>query len=1323
MIAFQRVLDQIERNADSLFAKGRQFERLMKTYLEQDPVYKARFHDVRLWQDWARDRHGHDGRDIGIDLVAEERDGGYCAIQCKFHSPKTTIKKPAVDSFLATSSKNPFTARMIIDTGAEWGANVSKAIEDQNPPCSVLHFNDLASRPISWPDLMLDEPESLDYRPTLFELRDHQKTALDDVLTGFAEHDRGQLIMACGTGKTFTSLRIAEEMAGVGGRVLFLVPSISLFQQSMREWAEQKSINHAYIGICSDTRAGRTDEDATLQELEIPVTTDPDKISSVLAVENSDAMTVVFCTYHSLPLIERAQNINAPEFDLVLCDEAHRTTGIDRPDDETSHFLLVHDQNRIRASKRLYMTATPRLYTDSTKKKASSHSIDVFSMDDPLKYGPKFHRLSFSKAVKSDLLSDYKVVILTISELPAAQSEELSTELSINDVTKLVGVWRAMQNPENRRRSQHEVRPLRRAIAFVNRVLSSKRLARHWGAEIDRQLESLPETNKAGHLRCEARHVDGQQNALNRKREIDWLKHDASDKSHILTNARCLSEGIDVPALDAVIFMEARSSHVDIVQAVGRTMRKAQGKDYGYIILPVAVPPDIEPDKALDKNEYFATVWSVLRALRAHDDRFDIEINQIDLNKSKPERIIIHRDDFDPDVPLKLPPLDIPADAIYAKIVDKCGDRKYWESWAKDVAEIYARLVLRIRTLLESPGNGDLREWFEDFHNELKTSINDSLNFDNAIDMMAQHIITEPVFQSLFENYDFASGNPVARALDRLRDDFAEFGLENEVRDLEGFYESVRMRARGLDNPEARQRVLMELYEKFFATAIKKDAERLGIVYTPTEIVDFILHSADAVLKKEFGRGLSDEGVHVLDPFTGTGIFLVRLLQSALIRDEDVPRKYRKELHANELVLLAYYIAAIHIEEAFRGRTGAGYEPFDGIVLTDTFNLTTDRVFPHDWLPDNSNRAKRQQEQPIQVILGNPPWSAGQGSAADENPNVDYPMLEARISETYAARSSATLKRSLYDSYKMAIRWASDRVGKQGLVAFVTNGSWIDSNADAGVRACLAEEFSSVYVLNLLGNTRTSGERARREGGQTFGSGSRATVALTLLVRNFEPTKTSSAIWYRNIGYYLSRKEKLDKLRDWKSVIGLTDWQKIKPDHFYDWIGKRDEAFQKFFPVGTKSSKSGKDDNAIFKLFSSGYKTSRDAYTYNFSRLVCGENGRRMVDEYMGAMAVKESHGDYTLDQIVDSYSQDLRWDSNLRDNLRRGKYTSFCRSKIRPTLYRPFIKQHCYVEYVLANSKYQQDKIFPPIFAETGMSIAQTDRDRQTDRQTDLIY
>ena len=1319
--SFLDVLDQIRSMAESEFHKGRLFERLMKTYFREDPIYADRFSNVWLWSEWSRRMPGFGGADLGIDLVAEERTGGYCAIQCKCYSPKTRISKPHLDSFISASAREPFTTRIVVDTGDAWGPNAVKTVKGLTPPCTVLRFGGLFDSPFDWPDLAEQEPEDLSFRQTRFELRPHQREAFHDVITGLETSDRGKLIMACGTGKTFVALRIAEHVARVGGRSLYLVPSISLLAQAMREWAFQQGIPHRYIGICSDTSAGRRTEDASFEELEIPVTTDPEAIADALREPADDFMTVVFCTYHSLPIVEAAQDDGAPSFDLALCDEAHRTTGIEREEGGTSPFVLIHDAERIRSRKRLYLTATPRLYTEGAKAKAARHDVEVFSMDDPARYGPEFHRLPFSEAVEKDLLSDYRVVILTLREDaadPALQQHlaDSHSEINISDAAKMVGCWRALQDPENRKGGGHGALKLRRAIAFTNTIPSSRRLANHWAEVVEGALRAAPDGGGPP-FRCEVQHVDGKHHAIERRARLEWLRGRSDDACRVLSNARCLTEGIDVPALDAVLFMSPRNSHVDIVQAVGRAMRKAPGKTYGYIVLPVAIPSGVEPAAALNDNERFAAVWGVLRALRSHDDRLDAEINRMDLNRNPSERIIFSNGrepgegngDEEPSAQptLPFPPLDVPAGAIYTRIVEKCGDRKYWETWAKDVADIFERLVVRIGSLLEGEGNETLVEWFDAFHAELKGSINDSIRREHAVEMMAQHILTRPVFEALFEGYDFAAGNPVARALDGLRSDFGEFGLENEVRDLEKFYASVRMRAAGLDNAEARQRVLMELYEKFFATALKKEADRLGIVYTPVEVVDFILKSADHALRDEFGRSLSDLGIHVLDPFAGTGIFLARLLQSPeLIPDTVLERKYGAELWANEIVLLAYYIAAVSIEEAFGGRSAATgrYEPFRGIALTDTFNLLSRRDrLPGMWLPDNSERVARQQAAPIQVIVGNPPWSAWQRSSRDDNPNVSYPRLERRVAETYAVRSKATLKNSLYDTYKMAIRWASDRLGERGVIALVTNGSWIDGNVDSGIRACLAEEFTTVYVLNLRGNQRTQGERSRQEGGKVFGQGSRAPVAITILVRNPQAEHQRCRILYRDIGDYRTREEKLAILREAGSIAGFDDWTLITPNRHYDWIAQRSEAFAGLMPVGSKAAKAGKSDEAIFTLFSNGFKTGRDAWVYNFSREKCAGNARHMVEAYLEASKELETRrsrrGQYDrtddapymfardVDEVTSHYSSTIRWDRELKRRLRQAVPTSWSDDHVRQVAQRPFVKQYLYADRVFSQA------------------------------------
>ena len=1175
---FDEALTYLRDRATDLVGMGRSFERLMKTALSKEPgILGDRFSQVWMWNEWP----GHDGPDTGVDLVAEEREGGLCAIQCKFFDPHRPVPKGDIDSFMSASEPDHFTSRLIINTGGSIQKNALKTLEASPKPCRVLDQAELDGWDVDWLQYV-DDPEGLQFQAREpYTPHPYQKKAIEQVLAGFQEHDRGQLILPCGTGKTAVTLWIAEQQVGLGGRVLYLVPSIALMAQTMREWSEQKSLPLRYVGICSDTRAGRNDEDASLLELDYPVTTDLEKIREGLQAERPEALTAVFCTYQSLLLVAKAQAEGAPAFDLVVCDEAHRTTGVEDPvskrkdDQKVSPFRLVHDKDSIHAHKRLYATATPRLYTESARGRAADRNLDIYSMDDESVYGPEFYKMAFSQAIEGGWLTDYKVIILTLKSDQVSEAlgnllaEEKDSGLNLDDAVKLLGCWDALADPEgvlsDRNVTGDQHNPLLRAITFTNTIKSSKMVEAHWQRVVDAARERTDVALQSDLLPLDVQHVDGTQNSLDRQRKLAWLKTGETENGQVcrvLSNARCLTEGVDVPALDAVLFLAPRKSHVDVVQAVGRVMRRAEDKQMGYIILPVVISPDEEPDRALDNNQTFQVVWSVLRALRSHDDRFDLEINSLDLNKTPSKRIVILNgggDDNGPD-PISQLTLDlvykIPPGAIYARIVEKCGDRKYWPQWAADVAQIANRIRARVTGLIRSPERITLREEFHSFLADLRQTLNPALQEDDLVAMVAQHLVTGPVFQALFADYDFAASNPVARALTRLVELLEAEGLANETRELEEFYDGVRSRAQALDNPEARQKVLLELYERFFKVALKKEAERLGIVYTPIEVVDFILHSADHALQQHFGRRLGDENVHILDPFTGTGTFIVRLLQNPeLIRDEDLVRKFQSELHANEIVLLAYYIAAINIEETFHGRRGmeTAYAPFDGIVFTDTFTLGEDEGQFAETFPVNSERVERQQGRDITVIVGNPPYSAGQKSATDDNPNVSYPHLANRVKDTYVARSKTTLKMSLYDSYKLAIRWASDRIKDEGVIAFVTNGSFIDGNAESGLRACLADEFSHLYVFNLRGNQRTQGERSRQEGGKIFGSGSRTPVAIMVLVRD-PAHRGECQIHYKDIGDYLSREEKLQIVREVGSIAGISDWQRITPDEHHDWL-------------------------------------------------------------------------------------------------------------------------------------------------------------------------
>ncbi|MDD1415352.1 damage-inducible protein, partial [Dolichospermum sp. ST_con] len=797
--------------------------------------------------------------------------------------------------------------------------------------------------------------------------------------------------------------------------------------------------------------------------------------------------------------------------------------------------------------------------------------------------------------------------------------------------------------------------------------------------------------------------------------KLEWLKAEPPTREgnsgnicRILSNARCLSEGVDVPALDAVIFLTPRNSMVDVVQSVGRVMRKAEGKKYGYIILPVGIPADMSPDVALKDNEKYKVIWSVLQALRSHDERFNETVNKIELNKRRPPQIAVvgvggktenngssqsaKKGSSYKQLELNFP-IEEWRDAIYAKIVVKCGNRRYWEDWAKDVARIADTHTSRIKGLLAN-SESEAKQVFDEFITGLHQNINPNVSEDEAIEMLSQHLITKPVFDALFEGYEFTKFNPVSQTMQRMLDLLESQSLQKEVKTLEKFYQSVRERASGIDNAEGKQRIIIELYDKFFRAAFPRLVERLGIVYTPVEVVDFIIKSADFALKQEFGVGLSDEGVHVLDPFTGTGTFIVRLLQSGLIKPEDLQRKFTSELHANEIVLLAYYIAAINIEESYHFLSGGKYEPFHGIVLTDTFQMFENEGFLLESIfPENNQRVINQKQRDITVIIGNPPYSAKQESENDNNKNIQYPILDSRIQNTYAIHSKAVLKNKLYDSYVRGFRWASDRIKDKGIVCFVSNGSFIDSNGMDGLRKTLGDEFTSIYCFNLRGDARVSGEQRRKEKGNVFGEGTRTTIAIILLIKNFHK-KLENKVFYYDIGDYLSREEKLSIIKNFGDISTI-NWQEINPNENNDWINQRNDSFESFISLGDKKDAATK---TIFDIYSGGVKTNRDVWVYNFSNQSVINNMTRMIEFYNNQLtAYQNCKGNKPdVEKFIDNDTKKISWSVNLKQDLKKGIYHNYNSEFVVSSIYRPYCKQNIYFNRDFNERPGQIHKIFP---------------------------
>ncbi len=1166
MTTFTKIIDKFRRDALSERDKGFRFERLMQAYLKTTSLYEGQFEEVWLWTEFpCHDQFG--GKDVGIDLVAKTFAGEYWAVQCKCYADDKYITKADVDTFLSTSGKTfeaegieqAFVQRLWISTTNKWNSVAELTIRNQTPPVTRLNLIDLEADEVDWEKLQRGLYGKAS-RPKPFSIMEHQQKAVDKVHEYFQTRDRGKLIMACGTGKTFTSLKIAENETGNKGLVLFLVPSIALLGQTLRAWSAQASVPIHAVCICSDGQVSqqkvKNDEDeVSIVDLALPASTNTDYILYQLKAirrETRGGMTVVFSTYQSIEVISRAQSELLKRtqggygvFDLIICDEAHRTTGVSLKGTEESAFIKVHNNEFIQAKHRLYMTATPRLYTDEARKKAEESDVVLCSMDDVSLYGDEIYRIGFGEAVEKQLLTDYKVLILAVGDkdITPALRDVITNEdgtITVDDASKFVGCINALSKrvlgDEGLIKAADPL-PMRRAVAFCSTIKASKATAHVFTDCKSAYMEDISAEDKAMMVDVVARHVDGTMSATERDQKLMWLKEqpDNDMECRMLTNARCLSEGVDVPSLDAVVFVSPKNSQVDVVQSVGRVMRRSPGKKYGYIIIPVVIPENVEGDEVLSKHPNFKVVWTVLNALRAHDDRFNAEVNKIELSRQKPKHILFggvgsaHDDDSVDHSLADATKQDTTSTAMqmaqqlslqfedlqnvfYAKMVTKVGSKRYWELWARDIAKIAEEHIERIKHLIADEGKH--KRAFEQLMRGLRKNINPNLSEQEVIEMLSQHLIAMPVFEALFGNYEFAVSNPVSKAMQKmlaLLDDETKTEEENER--LQKFYDYVRTTVGDITDAEGRQRLIVELYDKFFKVASPKTVEKLGIVYTPVEVVDFIIRSVGYIIQKEFGRSLSDENVHILDPFTGTGTFITRLLQSGLIKKEDLIRKYRKEIHANEIVLMAYYIASINIENVFHSlMPDEDYKAFDGICLTDTFQLGEDleednenREAMSDVLPQNSKRVKEQRKLPITVIMGNPPYSVGQRSANDNAQNLSYPTLEKRVESTYARRTNATNKNSLYDSYIKAFRWASDRLGKKGgIIGFVTNGAWLDGNAQDGMRKCFEQEFSSIYVFNLRGNQRTSGELSRKEGGKIFGSGSRTPIAITILVKKGE---------------------------------------------------------------------------------------------------------------------------------------------------------------------------------------------------------------------------
>ena len=1365
--AFDLLLKKIRESVITKRDYGTKFETLVRSWLTRDEAYRDFFSKVMTYADWAREHPDLtvNARDIGIDLVGvnAEDPNTFTAIQCKMYEKEHTVSKKEIDSFISNSDKTFFTRRLIVATNNNWSENLLNSLKGKDIPVTVIKRSDLESSNVDWSAYLQGKEENIQKR----QLRDYQRRVIDQIVTGFKTVNRGKLIMACGTGKTFTSMKLTEEYVGAGGFVLFLVPSLALLSQTLADWKRQCSFHINAFAVCSDSTTGKSnplelDDLISLDQLSYPATTDAKSLTAKVkeALLKTRDLTVIFSTYQSIDVLHEAQfsfgNDSIPEFDLIICDEAHRTAGgyavSDDYSREESLFLRVHNDSFIKGRKRLYMTATPRVYGTVAKDQASSGDAVIYSMDDEKVFGPDLATVTFSEAISMNCLVDYKVIVLTLDEsllekdYSFLSSDEMSA-VNISNAAKIIGSYRALAKLDIRKEDGDEndnavpaSKHMKRAVGFARVIETSpdnneRPAAKQYADWFGRVVEKYQEKeraflkkrfgqnwndsayNEAHQLKFETKYIYGAMPATQKDDLLSWLREEPAENiCKILFNVRCLSEGVDVPSLDAVIFLSPRKSPVDVVQTVGRVMRISPGKKRGYVILPVVLPTGASPDLLLNKNKEFEVVWQVLNALKSIDSAFarviDGETGKINSKhievisitdkkfsktrgasgetlpsgkKTKGTKESETKADTMFDLFAEQYRNAVVEESLKTLIVKRVGNRREWEDWAEDVAEICKTQINHIKDIVkESP---ESRKALEEFRDEIKTTLNGQISEDAVIEMIGQHIVIKPVLAAIFKEYPFAEQNPISKAMSEMLSKLDRDGMNRCTSLLEPFYKDVSLRMSAAQDSVTRQPIIKDIFNRFFQKAFPKLRDKLGIIYTPVEVVDFINRSVADLLKKEFNQSVGAHGIHVLDPFTGTGTFIVRMMESGLIPKDQLKYKYENDLHANEIVPLAYYIASMNIETAYHNLVDdKDYRPNNITVWTDTFasngkaNLITA-------LSENNDNLCRENKAEIRIIVGNPPYSVGQESQNDNNANEHYEALDKRLKETYVARTDATLKGKLFDSYIRAYRWAADRIGKSGIIGFVTNAGWLETASADGMRKCMAEEFSSIYVYHLKGNQRTSGERSRQEGGKIFGEGSRAPVAIVFLVKNPQAQEKGN-IYFHTVADYLTREQKLKEISDYASISNM-EWEEIVPDKHGDWLNQRDNSFRNFIRLDGKQT----SENSLFTNYSLGVVTSRDSWMYNSSKTIVKENTVRLIDFYNQEVDRAAKDGNYSLNLDPKMFS----WDRPQKRNVTKGiKASPYDESHCYLSIYRPFYKQYLYFDRFWNNCIYQMPQLFP---------------------------
>ena len=1378
---------------------GDLWESLVVAFLQTDPVWQRQLAKVY--------RPG--GFDKGVDIIVEGHDGKVCAVQCKFSgNPDASLSKSQIDSFLGALNSKKYDEGMVV-----WsGFRVSKAVDDEigpdaKTPVKLLTGYNLSAAAVNWTEIAATDRVVARQPKTPFE---HQDKAVADLLVEFTGKNgqpassKAKIVMACGSGKTFTSQLAAELIAGADKLIAYFVPSLALMGQTMRSWAQDEDpdrhgVQHKFCGICSDAGVGKMAEEGmerqAIAQLEMSIATDVSSIEKMLTEPIPRGhMRTVFCTYDSAARLAEAMTKTGTVFDLLFCDEAHRTTGIERFSEgakkkDMSGWQMPTEDAHIPARKRVFMTATPKVFSKAAKDTAARQERRVWDMGDSEIYGNTAFTLGFSTAVDEKLLSDYKVEIIQTRqglvqdllnrfwESPKAQNIDEKTRKSLDTgaAAQMVGLFKALTG------GCEDGGILWKTIVYTNRIDASKAFA----AVFPLFSEHLAAVAGKDVPKIAVEHVDGTMPATTRQRKLAFLDEAAiAGEIRILSNPDCLSEGVDVPTLDALCFLQPKGSTIKIVQSVGRVMRKAPLKKYGHVIVPTIIPAEVEDyAQYLRHDDHWKTTWALLRALRSHDDRLADELAKHELNSDYwPQQIRCHvvKDDLDTlliagggksgvagggagveteqgdkdrsenksddgseadssgsdgewsgagsgtgqqaqnsgDGDVEILTLDfesllseVPQEAyklllqgLSVVTLEKVGERQYWEVWSKDAAVAYERILERIKSYYQQ--NQEFKGEIDRTVKDLKTTIGDRSTPEEILSILAQFQVIRPVFNALFGTSEYFEDSPLSAAMTDLAESVEILNLDAETHKLDSFYDSVVKRAEAIDRPEDRQELIKHLYEDFIGTAFPEEKRKYGVVYTPTEIVDFILRSVDWSLKEELGiaDGIASENVEVLDPFAGTGTFLVRLIQNPdLLPDDKLEHKFRHNLHSNEIMALPYWATEVNMEQAYQTRMPGKYVPYENGVLVDTFTMAqpgsdqTELEFGSQATRDNYERATRQDNKKITVIVGNPPWKMVEDNAEKEiSVKKEYPYVCERIEETYGKLAKKVKKMALFDSYVMALRWASDRIGEHGVIGFVTNNGWLTGAAASGVRRVIEDEFAFAHVINLRGKIQNVPlEQKALEGANVFGV--TVGVQIVILSKTAQRKQDEKAkIRYHDIVAISDTVQKLRRLIQSENIGDpgqILQWEILQCDKAGDWLEQGTVDWGRHDIMGDEDSKKFYKGEAMFGLYSNGLKSQMDYIALSSDAEVACSNGELMAKEFNSHIL------NGTTPFASETKDQPFKWYKGMKDRLashkRRNELIQFTEEDIKPVLAKPFLPQVAVWHKKLNWSQYRLNDIF----------------------------